>query len=112
MHVSGAAKFLGFLTHRYGGIPYVMFHPARSLGSPRTQGSQPHATRLSLCSARERAVAPFDNRFAGGGTVGDQVAVWLNNAEQTLWSQVIAVPALGILITPEQGEVLSCLMRD
>ena len=36
----------------------------------------------------------------------------LNYAEQHLWSQLIAVPTSGILITPEQGEVFSYLMRD
>ena len=36
----------------------------------------------------------------------------LNYAEQHRWSQVIAVPASGILITPEQGEMFSYLVRD
>ncbi|MCG8362331.1 MAG: hypothetical protein MJA27_03240 [Pseudanabaenales cyanobacterium] len=36
----------------------------------------------------------------------------LNYAEQHLWSQLITVPASGILITPEQGEVFSYLVRD
>ncbi|MDJ0708720.1 MAG: hypothetical protein QNJ46_36115, partial [Leptolyngbyaceae cyanobacterium MO_188.B28] len=36
----------------------------------------------------------------------------LNYAEQHLWSQLITIPASGILITPEQGEALSYLMRD
>ena len=36
----------------------------------------------------------------------------LNYAEQHLWSQLIRVPASGILITPEQGEGFSYLVRD
>ena len=36
----------------------------------------------------------------------------LNYAEQHLWSQLIIVPTSGILITPEQGEVFSYLVRD
>ncbi|TVP71023.1 MAG: hypothetical protein EA342_00765 [Leptolyngbya sp. LCM1.Bin17] len=36
----------------------------------------------------------------------------LNYAEQATWSQLIAIPQSGILITPEQGEVFSLLRRD
>ena len=36
----------------------------------------------------------------------------LNYAEQHLWSQLITVPASGVLITPEQGEVFSYLVRS
>ncbi len=35
----------------------------------------------------------------------------LNYAEQITWSQLIAIPESGILITPEQGEVFSYLIR-
>ena len=35
----------------------------------------------------------------------------LNYAEQSRWSQLIAIPASGIVITPEQGEVFSYLLR-
>ena len=35
----------------------------------------------------------------------------LNYAEQTTWSQLITVPASGILLTPDQGEVFSYLLR-
>ena len=36
----------------------------------------------------------------------------LNYAEQHLWSQLIAIPASGIVLTPEQGEMFSYLVRD
>ena len=36
----------------------------------------------------------------------------LNYADQMTWSQLIAIPRSGILITPEQGEVFSLLLRD
>ncbi|WP_236146367.1 hypothetical protein [Leptolyngbya iicbica] len=36
----------------------------------------------------------------------------LQYAEQATWSQAIAIPESGILITPEQGEVFSLLRRD
>ncbi|MGD1862845.1 MAG: hypothetical protein ACFB0E_23100 [Leptolyngbyaceae cyanobacterium] len=36
----------------------------------------------------------------------------LNYAEQATWSQAIAIPESGILMTPEQGEVFSLLRRD
>ncbi|MBE9140848.1 hypothetical protein IQ254_27230 [Nodosilinea sp. LEGE 07088] len=36
----------------------------------------------------------------------------LTYAEQATWSQLIAIPRPGILITPEQGEVFSLLRRD
>ncbi len=36
----------------------------------------------------------------------------LTYAEQATWSQLIAIPPSGILITPEQGEVFSLLRRD
>ncbi len=36
----------------------------------------------------------------------------LNYVEQATWSQLIAIPESGILITPEQGEVFSLLRRD
>ncbi|MGF1568675.1 MAG: hypothetical protein ACFCVD_11500 [Nodosilinea sp.] len=36
----------------------------------------------------------------------------LTYAEQMTWSQFITIPASGILITPEQGEVFSLLKRD
>ncbi|MEM1279046.1 MAG: hypothetical protein AAF892_11160 [Cyanobacteria bacterium P01_D01_bin.71] len=35
----------------------------------------------------------------------------LQYAEQATWSQAIAIPESGILITPEQGEVFSLLRR-
>ena len=35
----------------------------------------------------------------------------LNYAEQMTWSQLIAIPESGILITPEQGEAFSYLIR-
>ncbi len=36
----------------------------------------------------------------------------LGYAEQLAWSQLITIPASGLTITPEQGEVLSLLRRD
>ncbi len=36
----------------------------------------------------------------------------LQYAEQLAWSQLIAIPASGLTITPAQGEVLSLLRRD
>ena len=36
----------------------------------------------------------------------------LNYADQSTWSQLIAIPESGIVLTPEQGEVLSYLIRD
>ena len=36
----------------------------------------------------------------------------LNYADQSTWSKLIAIPESGILLTPEQGEVLSYLIRD
>jgi hypothetical protein len=36
----------------------------------------------------------------------------LTYAEQATWSQLIAIPPSGILITPQQGEVFSLLRRD
>ncbi len=36
----------------------------------------------------------------------------LQYAEQLAWSQLITVPASGLTITSEQGEVLSLLRRD
>ena len=36
----------------------------------------------------------------------------LNYAEQATWSQAIAIPESGIVITPAQGEVFSLLRRD
>lgn len=35
----------------------------------------------------------------------------LNYVEQHAWSKLIQVPTTGILITPEQGEVMSYLIR-
>jgi hypothetical protein len=35
----------------------------------------------------------------------------LNYAEQSTWSQLLAVPPEGIVITPAQGEVFSYLLR-
>ncbi|WP_228039817.1 hypothetical protein [Nodosilinea sp. LEGE 07088] len=35
----------------------------------------------------------------------------LTYAEQATWSQLITIPPSGILITPEQGEVFSYLLR-
>ena len=35
----------------------------------------------------------------------------LTYADQATWSQLIAIPRSGILITPEQGEVFSYLLR-
>jgi len=35
----------------------------------------------------------------------------LRYAEQREWSRLVTIPASGILITPEQGEVLSYLLR-
>ena len=35
----------------------------------------------------------------------------LNYADQSLWSSAIAIPASGIVITPEQGEVFRYLLR-
>ncbi|NEQ29932.1 MAG: hypothetical protein F6K04_02835 [Leptolyngbya sp. SIO4C5] len=32
-------------------------------------------------------------------------------ADQGLWSDLITIPPAGILLTPEQGEVLSYLVR-
>ena len=36
----------------------------------------------------------------------------LHYAEQREWSQLVTIPESGIVITPEQGEVFSLLMRD
>lgn len=36
----------------------------------------------------------------------------LRYAEQLAWSQLIAIPAAGLTLTPAQGEVLSLLKRD
>ena len=36
----------------------------------------------------------------------------LNYADQSTWSKLIAIPESSILLTPEQGEVLSYLIRD
>jgi hypothetical protein len=36
----------------------------------------------------------------------------LHYAEQGTWSRLLKIPASGILIMPEQGEVLSYLLRD
>ena len=36
----------------------------------------------------------------------------LNYADQSTWSKLIVIPESGILLTPEQGEVLSYLIRD
>ena len=33
-------------------------------------------------------------------------------AEQATWSQLVTIPESRVLITPEQGEVLSLLRRD
>ena len=35
----------------------------------------------------------------------------LQYAEQREWSRLVTIPATGILITPEQGEVFSYLLR-
>ncbi|MGJ3248831.1 MAG: hypothetical protein ACFE0I_22500 [Elainellaceae cyanobacterium] len=35
----------------------------------------------------------------------------LNYVEQGLWSQLITVPSSGIVMTPEEGEVMSYLIR-
>ena len=35
----------------------------------------------------------------------------LTYAEQATWSQLVTIPESGILITPEQGEVFSYLLR-
>ncbi|MBD1873804.1 hypothetical protein H6F75_09940 [Nodosilinea sp. FACHB-131] len=35
----------------------------------------------------------------------------LTYAEQATWSQLLTIPASGILITPDQGEVFSYLLR-
>ncbi|WP_017301500.1 hypothetical protein [Nodosilinea nodulosa] len=35
----------------------------------------------------------------------------LNYADQATWSQLITIPESGIVITPEQGEVFSYLLR-
>ncbi|MGG6238371.1 hypothetical protein ACQ4N7_06990 [Nodosilinea sp. AN01ver1] len=35
----------------------------------------------------------------------------LNYAEQREWSRLVTIPNSGILITPDQGEVLSYLLR-
>ena len=35
----------------------------------------------------------------------------LNYADQATWSQLITIPDSGIVITPEQGEVFSYLLR-
>ncbi len=36
----------------------------------------------------------------------------LRYAEQRQWSRLVTIPASGVLITPEQGEVFSLLRRD
>ncbi|MDB9525479.1 hypothetical protein PN498_05730 [Oscillatoria sp. CS-180] len=36
----------------------------------------------------------------------------LGYAEQAAWSPLLTIPKSGLLITPEQGEVLSLLRRD
>lgn len=36
----------------------------------------------------------------------------LHYVEQSFWSRLITVPETGILITPNQGEVISYLVRD
>jgi hypothetical protein len=36
----------------------------------------------------------------------------LQYAEQCTWSRLLKIPESGILITPEQGEVFSYLLRD
>ncbi|MBD1874845.1 hypothetical protein H6F75_15265 [Nodosilinea sp. FACHB-131] len=36
----------------------------------------------------------------------------LNYAERLEWSRLFTIPESGILITPEQGEVFSLLLRD
>ena len=35
----------------------------------------------------------------------------LNYAEQATWSKLLTIPESGLLITPEQGEVFSYLLR-
>lgn len=35
----------------------------------------------------------------------------LNYADQGLWSELVTIPPSGVLLTPEQGEVFSYLIR-
>jgi hypothetical protein len=88
-----------------------MFHPSRSLGSGRTQGSEPPAPcKPSPQPGRERL-----RHLVIGSLEGVRGAInhlhLLRYAEQLEWSHLVMIPESGILITPEQGEVLSYLLR-
>ena len=77
--------------------------------------SEPEAEPIALDTPKPREGREPLRHLVLGSQAGVEEAVKrmqvLNYAEQFLWSREIEVPETGILITPNQGEVLRCLVR-
>lgn len=89
----------------------------RSLINPASQAPSPEAIEpLRLA----QPVAPPERESLRHLIIGSPDGVRsaihmlhvLRYAEQATWSQLLAIPESGILITPEQGQVMSYLIRQ
>ena len=107
-----AAKFLGFPTHLstlQEEIPVIYIPYLES------STSEPAAGPIALDTPKPRDGREPLRHILLGSQAGVEKAVKrmqvLNYAEQFLWSREIEVPETGILIMPNQGEVLRCLVR-
>ena len=80
-----------------------------------SSASEPAAEPIALDTPKPRDGREPLRHIVLGSLAGVDEAVKrmqvLNYAEHFLWSREIEVPETGILITPNQGEVLRCLVR-
>jgi hypothetical protein len=88
-----------------------VFYIARSPASRRSRGSKSAACEPPAAQpGRERL-----RHLVIGSPEGVRGAInhlhLLRYAEQREWSRLVTIPESGILITPEQGEVFSYLLR-
>jgi hypothetical protein len=100
LHRSGAAKFLGFFPVVSSARNPIMLCFTRQ-DPLRLANPNPRPERL--------------RHLVIGSPEGVQGAInhlhLLNYAERLEWSRLFTIPDSGILITPEQGEVFSYLLR-
>ncbi len=114
LHMSGAAKFLGFLpVVTFGRNPIMLCFTRQD---PRVLEELGDLSPLHLANPSPQPGRERLRHLVIGSTEGVRATInllhGLTYAEQATWSQLIAIPPSGILITPQQGEVFSLLRRD
>lgn len=109
--MSGSGQVLGFLPIRFLEETLMLCLPYLVSSARQGEAKSP----LLLANAEAQPGRERLRHLVMGSPEGVRGAInhlhLLQYAEQREWSRLFAIPESGILITPEQGEVFSCLLR-